>query len=122
LGEKSSIPERGHLLTKQAGRAKKLSALYLNRENVRKSCGLRDWDIIAVSRMRLTRNSARCLMVRFHEQIIQETQQRIRELAEPSPFVAQVLDQVASVRRNEELARSLGLVFPDEFKIPGVKR
>jgi hypothetical protein len=61
-------------------------------------------------------------MVTAFERILQENQQRIRELAEPSPVVAQALDQIASVRRNEELARSQGLVFPDEFKIPGVTR
>ena len=61
-------------------------------------------------------------MVTASERILQESQQRIRDLAEPSPMMAQALDQIANVRRNEELARSQGLVFPDEIKIPEVSR
>ncbi len=55
-------------------------------------------------------------MVRFHERILQQNLQRLRDLAEPSPVKAAMLEQVGHVRRNEEWARSHGFVFPEEFQ------
>jgi hypothetical protein len=61
-------------------------------------------------------------MVRFHEQILQENLQRLQDLAEPSPVKAALLDQMEHARRNEELARRLGFVFPEEHEIQEVSR
>jgi hypothetical protein len=61
-------------------------------------------------------------MVRFHEQILQESRQRLEDLAEPSPVKAAMLDQMRCVQRNEELARSMGFVFPEEFQTEEVSQ
>lgn len=37
-------------------------------------------------------------------------------MLEPSPVRAAMLDRIEHVRRNEELARSLGIGFPKEFQ------
>lgn len=56
-------------------------------------------------------------MVQSYERILRESHQQLKDLAEPSPVMASALDQIASVRRNEEQLRSLGFVFPEEFQI-----
>jgi hypothetical protein len=60
--------------------------------------------------------------VRAHEQILQENFQRIRDLTEPSPLCASMLNRIANVQRNEEQLRSLGFVFPEEFQIQEVSQ
>ncbi|PYU52672.1 MAG: hypothetical protein DMG48_05175 [Acidobacteria bacterium] len=55
-------------------------------------------------------------MVRLSEQILQNNLQELRDLLEPSPVRAAMLDRIEHVRRNEELARSLGIGFPKEFQ------
>jgi hypothetical protein len=53
-------------------------------------------------------------MVRLHEQILQQSLQRIRDLTEPSSVKASLLAQIEDVQRNRELARSMSFVFPEE--------
>jgi hypothetical protein len=55
-------------------------------------------------------------MLRVYEQILQDNLQRIRDVAGPSPVEASTLEWIEHVRRNEERARSLGFVFPEEFQ------
>jgi hypothetical protein len=107
----------GHVESKQAGRAEKNSGT--SGLDPRWPSNSRD---ATRPETQISKVREVCLMVRFHEQILQENFQRLQDLAEPSPVKAAMLYRIKNVQRDEELARHLGFVFPEEHQIQEVSQ